>query len=263
MNKDALPAIEFGQRLVDTLDLDPLYVALWKAELPPDQLRRWLVTYWCYYHPGVCGIVSEIADSTEYWKGMMAIVEGGTHWPRGVERRHFRGRIAKRAIGYLRNRFPQGAGAVIDWLIEAGPKAGDVMRRVTELPGFGEWIKWKVPDMLERLAIAPIEFSEADLDDMFVTSKQGANLVAERYLGGGTLVDAHRYLLDGLGERLAPPRGERGLNVQETETVFCKWKSHLSGHYYIGKDVHDIRKALLRYAKTRTNQRLLQHLPTL
>ena len=55
----------------------------------------------------------------------------------------------------------------------------------------------------------------------------------------------------------APPRNDRGLGLQEYETVLCKWGSYLKGHYHVGEDVAGVRKGLLRFARCKTAQALL------
>ena len=34
------------------------------------------------------------------------------------------------------------------------------------------------------------------------------------------------------------------MNVQEVETILCKWKSHMGGHYPLGNDLHEIREGM-------------------
>jgi len=46
------------------------------------------------------------------------------------------------------------------------------------------------------------------------------------------LVDFHGYK--------APPYQDRSINIQELETVVCKYKSHCNGHYPLGLDTVDI-----------------------
>jgi hypothetical protein len=42
----------------------------------------------------------------------------------------------------------------------------------------------------------------------------------------------------------APGGTPRPVNVQEVETIFCKYKSHLKGHYPLGKDTREIHHGL-------------------
>ena len=45
----------------------------------------------------------------------------------------------------------------------------------------------------------------------------------------------------------APPTRDRLVNVQEIETIFCKFKSHLKGHYPVGKDTHEVYHGLANW----------------
>jgi hypothetical protein len=74
---------------------------------------------------------------------------------------------------------------------------------------------------------------------------------------GNVLTWAYDRLIKELGDLRAPPRYERPINIQEVETILCKWKSHLSGHYELGKDIIEVRHGLLRYAKCKLSQHLL------
>jgi hypothetical protein len=42
----------------------------------------------------------------------------------------------------------------------------------------------------------------------------------------------------------AQPREHRRFGAFEAETVLCKWKSHMNGHYAPGKDTYEIREGL-------------------
>jgi len=258
VDRTQLGVVEFGRVLLETEDLDPLYVILYKSGMKRAQLCRWLVCYFCYYHAGLSCWASE---QRKFWATLDRIARAGTEYPRGTERRHFRGKLAIESIQRMREGFST-AEEVVDYWAEGGPTASGVCDRVTSLYGFGEWIKWKVPDVLERLGLARVDFVEDDLDLMFSTSKEGAEEVCEvcRVGGRAVLHSAHRYLLQELGSYKAPPRYERAINVQETETIFCKWHSHRTGHYWPGKDTLDIWEGLGRYRKAKTAQRLLRPL---
>lgn len=240
-------------------DLDPLYIALWKANLPYTQLCKFSFAYWCFYHAGLCCKLSEQAG---FFGALLEVVKGGTAYPRGTERRHFRGKLAIESITAIERRFRRvGAEGIVDWIAEAAPIVGKVMGRVEQLPGFGPWISWKAADMLERLGLAKINFTEADLVRMFRSSKQGAEEVCAAARIGSGLVPAYQYLVAKLESLKAPPRYERPINVQEIETILCKWHSHLGGHYPVGKDSRELRLGILRYARYRTSQKLLKGLP--
>jgi len=246
--------IPFGEKLIISEDLDPLYIILHRWQVGRPKLCQWLLAYWCYYNAGLC---CWVVDQRDYWNAVEQVALGGKEYPRGTERRHFRGEIAVKSIEQLRERGE--AIDIVTWLASAGPLAANIMNRVTTLYGFGQWIKWKIPDMLDRLQLFPVQFFDSDLRHMFKSSLDGANQSFKQYgLVGEPLQAAHDYLIDSLGKLTAPPLHDRLINVQETETIFCKWKSHLHGHYPIGKDTKEVRHSLLRYAKTKTAQELLK-----
>lgn len=255
---EQLGIYEFSRQLVSTKDLDPVYVVLWQAGFDREILQRWLLAYWCFYH---CGTASWIVDQPNYWQAMRAAAATKEH-PRSSERRHFRGATAINSVEYLakqdvRNLFhPFSCKPTIP--------AKEVMGYIKTWYGFGEWISFKVADMLERLNIAKISF-DIDTIQLFDSPRKGAQDMWERYGEVGTTsgtIDpvpwAIRKLTKHLGVRLAPPRYERPLNVQEIETCLCKYHSHLSGHYEVGKDIKEVHHGLTRYENCRTAQRLLE-----
>ena len=247
--------LEFGRQLIETKDLDPLYVLLWEAKLPRPQLCSWLAIYFCIYHAGASCVGSE----EDEWDFLDKVANGGTDYPRGSERRHWRGHTAIKSAQYLRNHF-ECAESLIDWLGQAGPRASSIMARVKTLYGFGDWISGKVPDICERLELFPVTFIDRDVDLMFSSPKDGAKKVAGMYCLPTTdpLMTAHQFIINNLGQLKAPPRYERTLNVQETETIFCKIKSHWSGHYPVGKDSIEIRHALEKYHTCETAKKMLE-----
>ena len=90
---------EFSAELITSLDLDPVYSALVKMEMPESQLKRWLLAYFLCYHPGAASWLSE-QEGTMYWGCLLRAAENellsplGERWPRAPERRHWRGKAA-------------------------------------------------------------------------------------------------------------------------------------------------------------------------
>jgi hypothetical protein len=245
---------EFGRGLLDSLDLDPVYVLLHQAQLERSLLRKWLLTYWCYYHVGTASWVS---DHHDYWQALAAAA-ASKEYPRCHERRHYRGAQAMRSVGWLASK---GLDALFGPLEGADTDLATVMSLVRQWVGFGPWIAFKVADMLERLGLAQVEFNTGALM-MFDSPRQGARLAWGIYGGGASPDDvegwAVGYVLERCGGVPAPPRGERMLNVQEAETILCKWKSHVCGRYTVGEDIRACRQGLLRFTHCQTSQRLLK-----
>ena len=261
-NGTMLDVVTFGKELIETGDLDPLYIALWEAKIPEDKLKRWLIAYWCFYH---AGLSCKIADfkSKNFFSAMFIVAYGGTRFPRGSERRHFRGDLAKTSVYDMRKRFGSGE-AVVDFFAEGDLRAKAVMDRVTSLRGFGKWISWKVPDMLERLRIAPVVFAPSDAVYMFRSSLEGAEEAGKTAVEARKgPVEASRWLIRELRGLKAPPLYDRRIGVQETETVFCKWHSYRGGSYEVGKDTVEIRRGLVKYGRSKVAQRMIKTLTRL
>lgn len=252
-----LSCAAFGEELLTSMDLDPVYVAVARAPMNNAQRSRLLVAYWCLYHLGAAARLSELPEKRFWWALFEAAAnnntpkllpkQAGGRWPRGTERRHWRGDQAINSAASVRERARGNAEALVDWL-GTGATFLEVLRRVRQLQGFGPWIGFKVADMLERVAGYDVSFADCELA-FYEEPRKGAAL----YVGsvklkhdGDNYVDvAVKHLLHEarLGAFRAPPilqGSRRRVNVQEVETVLCKWKSHLGGHYPVGKDTREI-----------------------
>ena len=61
---------------------------------------------------------------------------------------------------------------------------------------------------------------------------------------------------------LAPPQEDRPVGLQEVETILCKWKSHMNGHYPVGLDNEEIREGVLPWvAHSNAARQFLECLP--
>lgn len=251
-----LSVTQFGKKMLEVNDLDPIYVMLVDSKMPKDQLKRWILAYVCFYHAGVATYCSS-ATGQKFWERLRKGHD--EKWPRGAERRHFRGGTSDYVTSWLPKTYDTPEEA-IDFLV--GPKKSrkfsEVIARVKTWKYFGPWVAFKIADLIDRVLGVPIDFSDCHLD-IYQTPKQGAELVIKLY---GKDAD-----MDGVIDRLervfknhkAPPFYDRAVNVQEVETILCKWKSHTNGHYPIGKDTHEIREGLKDWGKAANA--LIKYLP--
>jgi hypothetical protein len=242
--------IEFGRQLLETQDLDPVYVMLHHSGFPQAQKERWCVAYWLFYHAGVSSQISEQKNGS-FWKGCKAALVG----PRGTERRHFRGSAAAATVDWFQSRRPAPEDFV-EYLCPTGSQETfhSVTSRALQVPQFGPWIAFKVCDMLERVLGREVDSSDCDLL-FFKDPLEGARRAAA-HLGLAAPGDAVQYLLKAFGGK-APPDFGRRINLQEVETVLCKWKSHLNGRYEVGKDSIEVAHALHKFPCA-SSRRLLQ-----
>ncbi len=142
-----------------------------------------------FYHAGVASRIAE-AKGAQFWKVVQQAQD--EKWPRGTERRHFRGDNSQAAIDGLRARFPLGAPWAVrslvlpgglpsaaefraaDWRAPGVLQFNDVVSRVTLWTGFGPWIAFKVADMLDAVLDTPVDFAGAVPGGLFDDPVKGA-----------------------------------------------------------------------------------------
>lgn len=238
---------DFGDALLERGDLDPVYNALQGGGVRDNHLARWLLAYWCCYNAGLSSWLSDQEGPGAFWAGMEEFAWNnsespiGGRWPRGRERRHFRGDKCVQAVRQLRMWFPFPELAVVG--LSTCSRFQDLRTSVMRWPLFGPWIAFKVGDMMERVMGCPVSFEEADVF-MFDSPRKAAVLWAGGAAEAVAIPSALDHLRSYFGDRPAPPRADRKMNIQEFETILCKWGSHMTGHYPVGIDTRELREAL-------------------
>lgn len=240
---DKVTWTEFTRGLLTTFDLDPIYVILTATEMPEEMLKRWMLAYWCYYSSGPASYIAEQAD---FYAAMREGFQGGGQYPRGHERRHFRGPAGWEAINCLETFGPPEK--VVDYIYDGGSlDYQSVAARAMKFKLFGPWIAWKICDMGERVFCVDVDFSSANLN-MYKDPVQGAALYTfgdwQHEIAPDEVNTAVIRALAEYPDMMAPPFLDRPLNVQEIETLFCKFKAHVKGHYPINFDTLEILEAL-------------------
>lgn len=240
-------AVAFGRTLVESGDLDPVYIAVAGAKLSLAQRKRFVLAYACLYNVPLAGAMSEQAGDA-FWNTLTAAA-ASSDYPRGSERRHWRGAASIASAAHLRATGGSPENVVDMWFghYGAGRRFADVVKRVSPFVGFGPWVTFKIADLGERVLEYPVNFDDCALG-VYRDPAQGANLVL--YGDHSTTADlqdtdaALRALIASPLGKLVPRPGTRRFNVQEAETVLCKYKSHVKGSYPIGKDSKEYLQAL-------------------
>lgn len=266
---------QFGEALLKSGDLDPVYMAINNAKLDRDTKDRLFLAYVCFYHLGAAAKLAEMKKPGAFWLGMAQAAKysppraapGDQPWPRGAERRHFRGEQSIRGVGELivKYRTPRDAvmGLVGPQTTLNGRTYKSVAKAAQSHRGFGEWIAFKIADMSERVLGFDVNFDDCHLG-IYKDPRQGAAVAwhQEAYKRGESQQSEYDrrpwdypitddQLADTVARHIrmfrrfnAPGGRVRKVNVQEVETIFCKYKSHLKGHYPLGKDTREIRHGL-------------------
>jgi len=242
---------DFGQQLLRTGDLDPLYYVS-EIGMEQDQLKRFLLAYWLYYSAGIASSISEVPNE-KFFDKVLSLYKTA---PRGHERRHFRGEAGIKSIKSLMAWSNNNPIEIVDYMTCLhNPKRSvrDIIENVTQFYMFGQWIAWKISDMTERVLKLPVDFSNANLL-IYSEPKKATGLI----LLGDPEADVTEAMLNSLVRKMekrfrsfdAPPDYSRKINVQEVETIMCKYKAHVNGHYPLFNDTIEILEGLEGQGRT-------------
>jgi hypothetical protein len=244
---------DFGRHLLTTGDLDPVYVALNKLNLPRPKLARWLTAYWSFYH---CGFASYAADHENFWGVMLqaAVNEvpapDGNRWPRSAERRHARGEAGIRMVTSLQVQF-HNPEVFLDYLTMYPEKlnVATVMQRASEQYLFGRWIAFKIADMIDGVLRIPVAQDDINLL-MYETPRKSILHNWRRTFNfpdeaqprdmDALVAEANAWLADKLSDCTIPHKPGEKPDLFALETVWCKHESHMNGHYPKYKDIVEI-----------------------
>lgn len=199
----------------------------------------------------------------------VAATNEGRHWPRGSERRHWRGAQAQDTVTYLRDKYRHPEDVVLYWAKGGNSSFSSITDRIKEIPRFGPWISFKLADMLERVMGHTVDFGSCAMR-LYKEPRAAAALILtgneKATIKDSDLESVMKKMMlpEHLGSLMAPPDFARPINVQECETVLCKFRSHLNGHYPPGKETREVLEGLkeARWNNSVT-QRMIQVLEAL
>lgn len=157
-----------------------------------------------------------------------------------------RNKNIRRCISHMKERFTTPE-KVVDFLITGN--AEKTFFRAKEISGFGDWIAWKICDMLESLG-----FQDSYLEDtifLYKTATEGGKLFC-KYLNL-SIEGVISYLEKEFPEK-ARPREYRRKALPEWETCWCKYGSK---NYWVGKDIHDIYMSLKAFSNNHLSEKLI------
>jgi hypothetical protein len=254
---ETLSVEAFGRQLIQTGDLDPVYIALQRMAWSEEQRDRWLLSYLLCYHPGAACWLSE-QEGQSFWDHLdvaarnETLSPAGTRWPRAAERRHWRGKTATESVTRLRGCY-EDASDFVNYC--CGGKDGWsnpepyrlVASRVKEHYAFGDWVSYKFGDIAERVLGVPVLFTWEDA--MYESPNKAALELWREHMKlpdnarpkdiNRAVRDVVEHLLD-LYKDYDAPGGDRKIGLTEVETILCKHLSHKHGHYPLNNDLVEI-----------------------
>lgn len=263
---------DFGRQLILSFDLDPVYVALNASGFSREQKLRWLVAYIAFYHCGFASWVSE-REGGEFWSALLvaarneSIAPVGGRWPRGRERRHFRGAQATQAICDWSSRYrPE---EMFEYIAGEGGLVSEVIGRAKEHRSIAEWSGYKCADLVD--ACLGLELDQRETGILFYDTPRESMLRYWREWRGQEPEDEESAILEVLlklsvewHDLRIPHKPWKRLDYLALETCFCKFLSHLNGHYPLGNDIHEITVSLETWASVSDSAlKFLEAMPSL
>lgn len=228
-NKD-LPWQDFARLSIETLDLDPVYVALANSGWSEAKLMRWCVGFITYYDMGCASDVCDL-QGDDFWTAIWDRYDTNT---RAAERRHFRGEAGKKALKAWRNTY----GTPERFL-------GDCMRGSfletlnARIPQIGTYFTWKVMDFREAVFGYDVDWTKAEkhmvglpcdgLKFLFPDEKPEHSV--------WKVVEAVKHLPN-------PSLHIDHCNIAVGETIACMAKAYYNNGKHIGTDIVERRNQL-------------------
>lgn len=246
----------FGAHLLRTGDLDPVYLALNRSGFEQAQRLRWLSAYAAFYHSGVACWLSEQAGPA-FWEAMAAVAANaecpvGGLWPRGHERRHFRGAAAGAGVADWAAKHPVAPEEMFITIAGRGGPFQAVADRARSYVSIGVWLAFKCVDLVD--ACMGIEVDQTDVEPFLYETPRTSLLNVWMQKAGHPPADEATAVLEMVARlRVAfeefqiPHKPGHPVDMFTIETIACKHKSHLSGHYPLWNDIRDISKGLQRW----------------
>lgn len=132
-----------------------------------------------------------------------------------------------------------------------------VARRAQQHHGFGPWISFKIADMIDRVLGHHVDFTQAQVF-MFTDPVKSALMLWRLRTGmpekaqpkdqQRAITQVVEYLTEHFSGYTAPPAHDRPVGLQEVETILCKWKSSMNGHYPLWNDTDEINLSLRKWS---------------
>ena len=227
---------EFSKQIIETGDIDPDYILIRKKckeyGWGKKQMFNWilhkLVIYDSYSELQVIKKEKNIFD-VKY----------------GTERRKSK-RFAK---DYLNN--IQRAFIDIDVDKFFTQKGYIVFSKIKTIKGFGSWAAWKFMDLMSCCYGLDVDFETIDFRKAYTFPLKGLLMINDLPEDVKILQDTKLYkklmhnaseMIQGLETLNSPHNNNRGLRINEVETLLCKYHSYKHNKYKVGQDIEHLNK---------------------
>lgn len=228
---------EFSKSVLESGDIDPDYIFMREKakelDFSKEQLFDWILLKLCVYNS-----ISELKILTG--KGDFETVKYGN------ERNKHKNQ-AREYYNNIRQVFPDEES--IKLFFER--PAQIVFNSIKAIRGFGPWSAWKFMDLMSCVYGSDVDFEGIDFRKSYEFPLKGL-LMVNGYAEDVKLLksdDVYNECMALIKEMLAsieingvPHNQDKGIRLNEIETLLCKYHSYIHGHYYPGKDSEHLKK---------------------
>lgn len=119
------------------------------------------------------------------------------------------------------------------------------------ISGFGPWAAWKFIDLLDCCLLLDLDLSKVDFRKAYEFPLKGilminghdedVSLLKDDKLYNKCMAEIRKQLKD-IKNVKTPHNSNRGIRINEIETLLCKYHSYMHGHYHPGEDIMRLMK---------------------
>ncbi|QDP51028.1 MAG: hypothetical protein Unbinned6004contig1002_14 [Prokaryotic dsDNA virus sp.] len=227
---------DFSKQIIETGDIDPDYILIrekckeygWNKKQMFNWILHKLVIYDSYSELQVINKEKNILE-VKY----------------GTERRKSK-RFAKEYLNNIQRAF-------IDINIEKffTQKGYVVFNKIKTIKGYGSWAAWKFMDLISCCYGIDVDFETIDFRKAYTFPLKGLLMINDLPEDVKLLQDTKLYsklmhnankMLEGLETINSPHNNNKGLRINEVETLLCKYHSYKHNKYKVGQDIEHLNK---------------------
>lgn len=239
--RDDMTYLQFGDRMMRLSDHDFSHVVMANAPWTQEETERVFLAYRWFMHVGTACWLASVADIEQFWQRLESEYDT---LPRKIDRHQTRGARGWQTINYARQ-ISSEPSEILDVWYPTGSSFAYCYHELIKVPDWGPSNVWHGYDMAERVLrwrnLPGVTLKESE-DYMYDYPWEVLREYTDEEYPKS--VDVARRMLDEFAYLPAPPFGDRSINMQELETILCRFRKYRKNRYEFGKDKATVIKNL-------------------
>lgn len=227
---------EFSEKLITTGDIDPDYILIREKSkelnFSDKQIFNWILHKLVIYDS-----YSELEVLLKKRK-LEEVKYGNERRKHKMHARQYLNNIQKAFFGVDLKKFFERDGRI-------------VFNQIKSIKGYGSWAAWKFMDLMSCSYELNIDFDSLDFRNAYTFPLKGLLMINGYPEDIKILKDTKLYkklitntydMLEGFDKLQAPHNNNKGLRINEVETLLCKYHSYKHNKYKVGQDLEHLEK---------------------